>query len=73
MKKPVTTFNGWLIEKISGYLKSREGCTIEATEYTEDGARSIVRDSLGYRYEVNVKTLGRIISVTEDRDFWKYV
>jgi len=60
MRPSVTTFNGWLISKLTGFLNVREGFTIEATEYTEGGAVSTVRDSLGFRYEVRVKTLGRI-------------
>jgi len=62
MRKPITTFNGWLLGKINNYLKAREGCTVETTEYTDVGARTIIQDSLGFRYEVSVRMLGRAIA-----------
>lgn len=60
MKSPLTTFNGWILSKINTYLKISEGCTIETSNYTNDGARTIVQDSFGFRYEIQIKTLGRI-------------
>lgn len=42
------------------HLKNHEGCTINDPTKTSDSLRSIVQDSLGFRYEVQIKCLGRI-------------
>jgi len=55
-----TTFNGWIMDKITRLLKNHEGMENYATEYTLDGIKTIVTDSFGYRYEIQVKTLGRL-------------
>jgi len=60
--KPKTTFNGLLIAKIIGYLTSREGCSNSNTEYTSDGVRTVIQDAMGFRYEVQVKTIGRTVA-----------
>jgi hypothetical protein len=60
VKPPVTSFNGVTLGKITQYLSAKEGFDVERVEYTNDGARAIVRDVFGYRYEINIETLSRI-------------
>lgn len=57
---PVTTFNKWILSKINGYLAYKEGCFIEHMEYTQEGARSVVKDVFGIEYEISIRTLGRV-------------
>lgn len=59
MKAPVTTFNAWILKKIASYLTTKEGCNVERMEYTNDGARAILQDAFGYRYEIHIETLSR--------------
>lgn len=58
-----SSLNTWILTKIIAYLTTREGYQIEfdPSDYTERGFKTIVRDSLGYRYEVRVKLLSRIV------------
>ena len=58
--KVITSFNGWMLMKIVSYLSAKEGCHVERTEYTAEGARTIIQDSFGYRYEVRIETLSRL-------------
>jgi hypothetical protein len=60
VKPPVTSFNGWMLGKIVTYMGTKEGCDVERVEYTNDGARAIIRDTFGYRYEINIETLSRV-------------
>lgn len=64
--KPITSFNGWLIGKITVYLASKQGFITEESCYTATGIKSTVRDAFGYRYEIHVKTLNRIQDYQED-------
>jgi hypothetical protein len=66
MKNPITSFNGWVLSKITAYLSSNEGFIVEESEYTHTGIKSIVRDAFGYRYEVHVKTLSRLTDHLQD-------
>jgi hypothetical protein len=50
------SFQDWILNKIAGYLKAKEGC---AVSYHPD-QKIIVQDVFGYRYEVSVKLLSRI-------------
>jgi len=59
-KMTKTTFNGWIMEKITRLLKNHEGMETCESEYTLDGIKTIVTDSFGYRYEIQVKALGRL-------------
>jgi len=63
----------WLFQKIVGYLVEREGCKFdcEDTQSTETTSRTIVQDSFGFRYEVQVKVLGRIQNTGFDGDLLK--
>jgi hypothetical protein len=65
MKNPVTSFNGWIMTKVVAYLSSKEGCVTEHASYSADGMRAIVRDTFGFRYEINIQTLSR---VNDNRD-----
>jgi hypothetical protein len=51
-----------ILDKVLGYLVLREGC--EAAEYSSDAKTdtvvTTVTDSMGYRYEVQVKLVGRL-------------
>lgn len=57
--RPITTFNNWILTKVTQYLKLAEGCDIKLTEYTSEGARTVLQDSFGFTYEINIRTLGR--------------
>lgn len=52
----MTSFNDWILNKISGYLKHKEGCQVDFT----DENKIIVQDVFGFRYEVSVKLLSRL-------------
>jgi HJR/Mrr/RecB family endonuclease len=57
-----------LVFKIAGYLGTKEGCTVVDTEVTNDRDAFIVEDAFGFRYEVQVKMIGRnssAVAVTE--------
>ncbi len=56
----MTTFNGWLLSKIVGYLTKSEGYTSGNAHYTSDGIRTTVMDSFGYTHEITIKTVSRI-------------
>lgn len=57
---PVTSLNGWIMAKIVQWLTSKEGVEASALEYTADGARVVLQDAFGFRYEVSIKTLSRV-------------
>lgn len=63
--KPITPFNYWIINKIMSYLSSKQGCTSQTPEYTDEGIKTIVRDAFGYVYEIRIKTIGRNTSDLE--------
>lgn len=50
----------WLFAKIISYLTGREGYSIDTQVFSDNDARAIVQDAFGFRYEVQVKVLGRI-------------
>ena len=52
----------WIFSKIIGYLTDREGYTFNSEDTNEgvNSIRAIVQDSFGFRYELQVKVLGRI-------------
>lgn len=54
------SFNGWIISKINKLMKNHEGMNVEETTYGFDCVTSVITDSFGYRYEIQVKTLGRL-------------
>jgi len=60
MKAPVTTMNGWVMGKVISFLKEKEGFHVERVEYTAQGIRGIIRDTFGFRYEINMETIGRL-------------
>ena len=62
--------NHWIVRKVGEYLGSKEGCEIASTEATKIGVTMTFRDSFGYVYEMNVRTLGRI--QTSDDEVAKY-
>lgn len=66
MMNPITPFNSWILGKLTAYLASKEGCLVEAAEYTKDGMKTVVRDAFGYRYELNIKTLSRVDNNPKD-------
>lgn len=61
------SFNDWLLNKITTYLATSEGCTVEQSQYTQSGIGAIIQDSFGFRYEVHVKVLGRITDNQESK------
>jgi hypothetical protein len=48
-----------LIFKLVSYLSAKEGCTLVIQEATNDGDRFVTEDAFGFRYEVQVKMIGR--------------
>jgi len=64
--KSITYLNSWVLTKIVSYLSTREGFIVEESEPTAVGMKSIVRDSLGHRYEVNVKVISRLTDHLQD-------
>lgn len=55
----------WLFSKVMLHLKNHEGCQINDPTKTSDSLRAVVQDALGFRYEVQIKCLGRIQHVNE--------
>lgn len=64
--KSITALNTWVLTKITSYLSTREGFIVEESEPTANGMKSIVRDSLGHRYEVSVKIISRLTDHLQD-------
>lgn len=60
MKAPVTKFNKWILDKILNTLSIKEGCVVNDFNYTADGAKTVIMDSFGFIYEINIKTVGRV-------------
>ena len=50
----------WIFAKILTHLTNHEGITELETIRTSDQLRSTIQDALGFRYEVQIKCLGRI-------------
>lgn len=46
----------WILNKVVGYLTTKEGCTVG----TLTKSRLTIQDSLGFRYEVKIKLIGRV-------------
>lgn len=65
---PITPFNLWILKKINSYLEIREGCKVVSTNYTLDGAKTIMQDTFGFQYEVHVKTTGRCQNDSKEMD-----
>lgn len=57
----LTTFNGWLLSKILGFLSTHQGFITEESIYTSKGIQATVRDVFGHRYQINIKTLSRTV------------
>ena len=53
----------WLFAKVMLHLKNHEGCSVQEPIKTSDSLRATIQDSLGFRYEVQIKCLGRIQNV----------
>lgn len=52
--------NTWILEKLMSYLTAKEGFTVaEEAEAVINGRKAILQDVFGYRYEIQVKILGR--------------
>ena len=56
----------WVVSKILAFLTTQEGFTQEID--AEDGV--ILQDAFGFRYKIEVKTLGRITDCTPTK--WEY-
>ncbi len=55
--------NHWMMDKISIFLTNHEGCAHrEIKAKGSDSVKMIIRDSFGYIYELDLKTLGRVSS-----------
>lgn len=70
MSTSVTALNQWILTKISTFLVNKEGCLIEASDRhpSSDSARVVVQDAFGFRYEVHIKTLGRLQNTEGDME-----
>lgn len=49
----------WIVDKIISYLETKEGFRAIRIEKTGDVDSVLVSDSLGFIYEIQVKTIGR--------------
>lgn len=58
----------WILTKIFSYLTTNEGMTQESCEYTKTGMKLVMRDSMGYRYEIHVSPLSRINTEDSSND-----
>ena len=59
--------NNWILTKLLAYLTAKEGFTIsEEPEDVINGKKATIQDVFGYRYEVQVKVLGRIQNDNDD-------
>lgn len=56
---PKTPFNGRMLAKIGSFLETKEGCQVLDIDYTYAGAKTTIQDSFGFRYELEIKTIGR--------------
>lgn len=63
----------WLFQKIIAYLVEKEGYQYNAQdlESSQDVTRTILQDSFGFRYEIQVKVLGRIYGAGFDAEEMK--
>lgn len=59
------TFNDWLLSKIINYLTTKEGCSLETSLSTNGTIKTIVTDTFGFRYEIQVKQLSRLQDMQE--------
>lgn len=59
MEAQINNMNRWIFDKIKNYLVAKEGCNTYGNEQVTDGVKTIVIDSMGYRYELSIKSLGR--------------
>ena len=56
----------WIFAKIMTHLTNHEGCTGLDTTRTSNEIRATVQDSLGFRYEIQVKCVGRIQTLEKE-------
>jgi hypothetical protein len=54
-----------LLDKILAYLLTKEGCLSETADVKNEAPKVVIRDAFGYRYEIQVRLLGR---THEDRN-----
>jgi hypothetical protein len=59
-------FTLWIMAKLLNYMKNHEGCTVVDNIKASDSAKAIIVDSLGFRYEVQLKCIGRLYNNIED-------
>jgi hypothetical protein len=58
----------WLLEKIINNLVAREGCTKSPVSIaSNNGSTAIITDAMGFRYEVQVKCIGRLKNSIDDK------
>lgn len=53
----MNNFTEFIMSKLLKFLTIKEGFTLE---YQETADKLVIRDSMGFRYEVHVKLIGRI-------------
>lgn len=49
----------WIMSKLLNYLNNHEGCTVQDNIKSSDAVRAVITDSLGFKYEIQVKCIGR--------------
>lgn len=54
------SFNGYLTNKIQAFLESKNGCKLLDTKVNSESVITKIQDSLGFVYEIEVKTIGRV-------------
>lgn len=59
----------WILDKVINHLVLREGCSKEPLTLARNEASvAVVTDSLGFRYEIQIKCVGRLKNSVEDAD-----
>lgn len=54
--------SNWLLAKMINYLQHHEGCRVLGNIKESGGCSVLMKDSLGYRYEVTIKCLSRDVT-----------
>lgn len=51
-------FNNWILDKISSFLVSKEGCVVVGTRNNPEYSVLKLKDSFGFLYEIEVRLVG---------------
>lgn len=68
MRYPSRPLSNWIVDKILTYISDREGCTIEQPVNQAESVTVTFYDSFGYKYEMEIKCVGRVSNHGEGFD-----